>query len=165
MGIHLLRPTRPRSGLRRLAVAASIAALPVFGTPSLLAAAPRDLVVVAANNFPVDALTKEDIQLIYLGKKRAIGGTPVSAVDQSDTSPIKRDFLAQIMGVSHGEYRAQLLARRFQEGAVTPKFASNSAEVLAEVWMTTGAVGYVYRSELGSRPGIKVLFAVPTRSP
>lgn len=139
----------------------------VFGVSVLMTvsalAAPNDLVVIAAQEFPVDSLTIDDVQRIYLGRKLAIGDMPVTAIDQRETAPIKRDFLNRVLGLSHSDYRAQLLRQRFQDGAVTPKFVAGSADVLKEVWSIRGAIGYVYQSELGLRPGIKVLATIPTR--
>ncbi len=158
MGIHILRSRIPKTVLS--AVAGGV----VWGVLSFsfASAAPTDLVIVAAKGFPADSLTIEDVQNIYLGKKRTVGTTPVVAIDQSDTEHIKLEFLNRVLHLTHAEYRAQLLKRRFQEGAVTPKFEPNSAEVLRNVATTPGAVGYVYESELGSFPGLKVLAVVPT---
>ena len=158
MGIHILRSRISKAALS--AVAWGV----VWGLLSLpfASAAPTDLVIVAAKGFPADSLTIEDVQNIYLGKKRAVGDTPVVAIDQSEAEHIKLEFLKRVLHLTHADYRAQLLKRRFQEGAVTPKFATNSAAVLKDVATTPGAVGYVYESELASFPGLKVLAVVPT---
>ena len=105
-------------------------ALAVFGSPRSAATASTDLVFIASDQTPVHTLTADDIRNIYLGKKRIAEGFPVYAVDQSETEPIKLDFLQHVMNMTHAQYREQLLKRRFQEGAVTPKFVSNSAETL-----------------------------------
>lgn len=130
---------------------------------SFASAASSDLVFIAAKSFPADALAIEDIQNIYLGKKRVVGGSIVVAIDQSEAEHIKLDFLKCVLHLSHAEYRAQLMKRRFQEGAVTPKFEPTSAAVLRQVVETEGAVGYVYQSEIESNPDIKVLAVVPTK--
>lgn len=158
MGIHILRSRISKAALS--AVAWGV----VWGLFSLsfASAAPTDLVIVAAKGFPADSLAIEDVQNVYLGKKRAVGDTPVVAIDQSEAEHIKLEFLKRVLHLTHADYRAQLLKRRFQEGAVTPKFAPNSAAVLKDVATTPGAVGYVYESELASFPGLKVLAVVPT---
>jgi len=104
-----------------------------------------------------------DIQNIYLGKKRIAEGFPVYAVDQSETEHIKLDFLQRVMNMTHAQYREQLLKRRFQEGAVTPKFVTNSAEALKAVRETPGAIGYVYESEVGTMRSLRVLATIPTK--
>ncbi len=136
--------------------------LVIAGVPSWAWAAPTDLVIVASQDFPADALTLEELQNVYLGKKRSVNGVPVVAIDQSEVEPIKDQFLARVFKVTRFEYRAQLLKRRFQEGAVVPTFAANSPAVLNAVAKTEGAaIGYVYRSEAALYPELKILLVVP----
>ncbi len=163
MGLHILM-TRKRLGTALLPLAASVLwGLCSLGSLAAASAAPTDLVFIAAKDFPVDSLTLEEIQNIYLGKKRVVGGSIVVAVDQSEAEHIKLEFLQRVLHLSHAEYKAQLLKRHFQEGAATPKFEPNSVAVLREVAGTEGAVGYVYQSDLESNHGIKVLAVVPTK--
>jgi hypothetical protein len=140
-----------------------VTALAVFGSPRSALAAPTDLVFIGSDEAPVHTLTVDEIQNIYLGKKRIAEGFPIFAVDQSETEHIKRDFLQRVMNMTHAQYREQLLKRRFQEGAVTPKFVSNSAEALKAVRETPGAIAYVYESEIGTLRGLKVLATIPTK--
>jgi hypothetical protein len=140
-----------------------VTTLAVFGSARSASAAPTDLVIIASDQAPVHTLTVDDIQNIYLGKKRIVEGFPVYAVDQSEAEPIKLDFLQHVMNMTHAQYREQLLKRRFQEGAVTPKFVSNSAEALKAVRETPGAIGYVYESEVGTMLGLRVLATIPTK--
>jgi hypothetical protein len=162
MGLYILI-TRIRHGTALSVLAGSLAwGVLSLSSLSVASAASSDLVFIAAKSFPADSLTLEDIQNIYLGKKRVVGRSIVVAVDQSEAEPIKLEFLKRVLRLSHAEYRAQLMKRRFQEGAVTPKFEPTSAAVLRDVVETEGAVGYVYRSEVESNPDVKVLAVVPT---
>ena len=161
MGLHILM-TKKQLGTALLLLAASVLwGLWSPGSPSLASAASSDLVFIAAKNFPVDSLTFDEIQNIYLGKKRVVGGSIVVAIDQSEAEHIKLEFLQRVLHLSHAEYRVQLMKRHFQEGAATPKFEPNSAGVLREVTNTEGAVGYVYQSDIESNHDIKVLAVVP----
>lgn len=126
-------------------------------------AAPTDLIFLAADSAPFQSVSVEDLQNIYLGKKRVVAEFPVIAVDQSETEHIKLDFLKNVLHMTHADYRNQLLKRRFQEGAVTPKFVSNSTEALKFIRETKGAIGYVYQAEVGTLLGLKVLATVPTK--
>jgi len=163
MGIHLLI-AKNRRGVSPFLLAVSVLwGLSSLGSPSLALAAPSDLVFIAAKSFPTDSLTLEDIQNIYLGKKRVVGGSIVIPIDQGEAEHIKLEFLKRVLRLSHAEYRAQLMKRHFQEGAATPKFEPNSAAVLRDVVETEGAVGYVYQSEIESNQDIKVLAVVPTK--
>ncbi len=127
------------------------------------ATAPTDLVFVASDETPFQALSVEDIQNIYLGKKRMAGGYPVLAVDQSEAAPIKLDFLNHVLHMTQSQYREQLLKRRLREGAVLPKVVANSEEILKTVRETPGAIGYVHESEVGTMLGLKVVATVPTK--
>jgi hypothetical protein len=137
--------------------------LAVLGSPRSAATAPTDLIFIASDQAPVHTLTADDIRNIYLGKQRIVEGFPVYAVDQSETQSIKLDFLKHVMNMTHTQYREQLLKRRFQEGAVTPKFVSTSVEALKTVRETPGAIGYVYESEVGTMLGLRVLATIPTK--
>lgn len=125
--------------------------------------APTDLVFVAADVTPFHTMSVEDIQNIYLGKKRMAENYPVFAVDQSEAAPIKLDFLNYVLHMTQSQYREQLLKRRLQEGAVIPKVVGNSEEILKTVRETPGAIGYVHESEVGTMLGLKVVATVPTK--
>lgn len=127
------------------------------------ATAPTDLVFVASDQTPFQELTVEEIQNIYLGKKRMAGGHPVFAVDQSETTPIKLDFLNHVLHMTHSQYREQLLKRRLQEGAVIPRVVASSEETLKAVRETPGAIGYVHEFEVGTMLGLKVVATIPTK--
>jgi len=163
MGLHILI-AKIRRGTALPVLAGSITwGLLSLSSLSFASAASTDLVFIAAKSFPADSLTLEDIQNIYLGKKRVVGGSIVVAIDQGEAEHIKLEFLKRVLHLSHAEYRAQLMKRHFQEGAVTPKFEPSSAAVLRDVVETEGAVGYVYQSEIESNQDIKVLAVVPTK--
>ncbi|MEO6667078.1 MAG: hypothetical protein ABIO65_09950 [Nitrospiria bacterium] len=140
-----------------------VIALGVFGPARPAISAPTDLIFVVSESAPVQTLSIEDLQKIYLGKKRAVADFPIVAVDHSETEPVKLAFLNTILHLTHAEYRTQLLKRRFQEGAVTPKFVGSSTEALKTVRETPGAIGYVYQADGGSLLGLRVLATVPTQ--
>lgn len=127
------------------------------------ATAPTDLVFVASENTPFHALSVEDIQNIYLGKKRMAGSSPVFGVDQSEAAPIKLDFLNYVLHMTQSQYREQLLRRRLQDGAVIPKVVANSEETLKAVRENPEAIGYVHEFEVGTMLGLKVVATVPTK--
>jgi ABC-type phosphate transport system substrate-binding protein len=128
-----------------------------------VSAAPTDMVFVVSSEAPIQSLNVEDIQNIYLGKKRVVAGFPVSAIDHSETEPIKQAFLQHVMHLTHAQYREQLLRRRFQEGAVTPKFVGSAGEALNAVRETPGAIGYVYESDAGTLLGLKIVATIPAK--
>lgn len=128
-----------------------------------VSSAPTDLIFVVSSESPLQVLSSEDIQHIYLGKKRVVAGFPVSAVDHSESEPIKQAFLQRIMHMPHAQYREQLMRRRFQEGAVTPKFVATADEALNLARETPGAISYVYESDAGSLRGLKVVATIPAK--
>ncbi len=135
----------------------------VVGSGGVVAAAPTDLVFVVSTETPIQSLSAEDIQYIYLGKKRVVAGFPVFAVDHSETESIKQAFLERVMHMPHAQYREQLMRRHFQEGAVTPKFVANADDALNVARETPGAIAYVYESDAGTLLGLKVLATIPTK--
>lgn len=168
MGVRVLNT--PKRGLSmnnvslRLAIGMCLTiALALVVFEGFAATASTDLVFVASADTPIHALSVEDIQNIYLGKKRMAGSTPVFAVDQSEAAPIKQDFLSYVLHMTQSQYREQLLKRRLQEGAVIPKVVANSEEILKAVRETPGAIGYVHESEVGTMLGLRVVATVPTK--
>lgn len=148
---------------RAIACGWALMILGILGQAEPAISAPTDLIFIVSESAPVQTLSIDDLQKIYLGKKRAVAEFPIMPVDQSETEPIKLAFLKTILHLTHAEYRTQLLKRRFQEGAVTPKFVANSTEALKTIRETPGAIGYVYQAEVGSLLGLRVLATVPTK--
>lgn len=153
---------RPRQTSLLLGIA-TVVAMGSFIAADRVSAAPTDLIFVVSADAPIQSLNTEDIQNIYLGKKRVVAGTTVSAVDHSETEAIKQAFLARIMHMTHAQYREQLMRRRFQDGAVTPKFVGSAGEALNAVRENPGAIGYVYESDAGTLLGLKVLATIPEK--
>jgi hypothetical protein len=149
-----------RQALLGLGVA-TFTAMASLGAADCAAAAPTDLIFVVSSEAPIQTVSIEDIQNIYMGKKRIVGGFPVSAVDHSETEPIKQAFLERVLHMTHAQYREQLMRRHFQEGAVTPKFVATASDALNTIRETPGAIGYVYESEAGTLLGLRVIATIP----
>ncbi|HET8759934.1 MAG TPA: hypothetical protein VFN94_02630 [Nitrospiria bacterium] len=147
----------------KLLCIAALAAIGSFMAADGVSAAPNDLVFVASSETPVQSLKTDEILNIYLGKQRVANGFPVSAIDHSETETIKRTFLERVMRMTHAQYREQLMRRRFQEGAVTPKFVTSADEALNVARETPGAIAYVYESDAGTLRGLKVLATIPAK--
>ncbi|MFZ5864044.1 MAG: hypothetical protein ACOYXR_14555 [Nitrospirota bacterium] len=154
-----MRPI-PASVMLRVATVLMMGSLLTAGR---VAADPTDLIFVVSSETPIQSLPVEDVQNIYLGKKRVVAGFPVSAIDHSESEPIKQAFLKHVMHLTHSQYREQLMRRRFQEGAVTPKFVGNASEALNAIREPPGAIGYVYESDAGTLLGLKVVATLPTK--
>jgi hypothetical protein len=140
-----------------------LAMVATLGTAEGAFAAPSDLIFVVSEETPIQSVSLDDLQNIYLGKKRTVGVTPVSAVDHGEAEPIKQVFLERVLHMTQAQYREQLMRRHFQEGAVTPKFVENSSEALNRVRETPGAIGYVLESEAGTLLGIRVIATIPAK--
>jgi hypothetical protein len=141
--------------------AVTLAMTATLGMVDPASAAPTDLVFVVSSDTPIQSVSTEEIQNIYLGKQRMVGGIPVFAVDHSETERIKQAFLEHVLHMTHAQYREQLMRRHFQEGAVTPKFVSTADEALNAVRETPGAIAYVYESESGTLLGLRVVATIP----
>jgi ABC-type phosphate transport system substrate-binding protein len=89
------------------------------------------------------AITRDVLAQIYLGGASRWGnGDLIAAVDLSSTSPIRRAFSEQVLGMSVDGVRFHWL-RRIAAGLRPPLSKPADAEVIAFVARQPGGVGYV----------------------
>ena len=131
---------------------------------AVAAAEIRELAVISGKSFPADALTLEEVKEIYRGEKQLIGGQRLKPIDQRETQGIRNQFLNKVMNFSGDEYVTYWNNRLFREGGIPPIPKSNSAEVIAAVQETEGAIGYVWLTDTSdSKANLKILFTIPVR--
>lgn len=132
----------------------------VFGGPAATAQA-KQLAIIAGKSFPVDTLTLDVLQDIYMGEKQIIGSVRLKPIDQRDNQPIKFQFLDRVLHLSRDGYITYWNNRLFREGGIPPIPKQNSEEVILTVEETVGAIGYVYSEEAkAARDRIKILITI-----
>jgi ABC-type phosphate transport system substrate-binding protein len=93
---------------------------------------------VAGAKFPRAALAQ-----IYLGKARSWGdGSPITPVDQSAVSPVRRAFSDSVLGTPVDAVKRHWM-RNVSAGQLPPAVKESDAAVIAFVASSRGAVGYI----------------------
>lgn len=125
----------------------SLAAVPlwtVLVTAPLSPAAqePYQLIVNAAN--PVVELPTGDVARLFLRTTRTWkNGVPAQPVDQSLSSPVRMQFVKQVLGQTRGEVQDYWLKRMFSGTEVPPPVRDSDVAVIEYVRANSGGIGYV----------------------
>ncbi|WP_332848389.1 hypothetical protein [Massilia sp. S19_KUP03_FR1] len=108
----------------------------------ILAAAPAFAeVVVVVNPANTDAISKDQVANVYLGKSTAF--TPI---DQSDGSAIRGEFYKKVADKDASQTKALWSKLVFTGKAAPPKEVASSADVKKAVAANPKAIGYIEKS-------------------
>lgn len=113
-----------------------------------LAAGPAlaDLVVIANKAGP-DAMTKEQVADVFLGKATSLpGGTGAAPMDLPESNAMREEFYTKTTGKSAAQVKSYWAKMSFTGKGTPPKEAGSSAEVKKAVAANPGAIGYVEKS-------------------
>lgn len=115
------------------------------------------LVVVVNAASGVDALTREQVINIFLGRFRQLPtGMAALPVDQPAEQPLRADFYRQLVNKSPAEIRAYWARLVFSGKTAPPQGAKTQDEVLQWLAERPGAIGYLRADQL--TPQLKVVF-------
>jgi ABC-type phosphate transport system substrate-binding protein len=90
------------------------------------------------------SLARDVLAQIYLGRVQRWGdGAPIAAVDLSGTSPVRRAFCEEVLGMSMEAVRFHWLQTVSSTGKRPPPTKASDQDVIAFVATKPGAVGYV----------------------
>jgi ABC-type phosphate transport system substrate-binding protein len=131
-----------RAAVFRLLVAAGAVCL-AQGAP---AAASDPFVVIVNASVPGTSMRRADLAAVFLNKAQRWGnGSPVTVVDQSGTSPVRRAFSETVLQMTVPAvlqyWQRQLLLPTAP--VKLPVVKQSDDEVLTVIAGTSGAVGYV----------------------
>ncbi len=102
-----------------------------------------DTVVVANRGIGEDNLSKKEIQNVFLGKKKSLGGVTVQlAVLKGDAKDLHGRFLSTYVKKSPSKFRNHYKKLVFTGKGKAPQSFSSEASLLAFVAGTKGAIGY-----------------------
>lgn len=116
------------------------------------AAEPQPVLIGSPGMARIDTATAARL---YTGRTIEVGGRPVTVVNAPVGTPLRQRFLALVLQQDDEQYRAYWTVRRHVGKGAPPRELATSADVIAFVAGTPGAVGYIDASEL--RPGLNVL--------
>lgn len=122
-------------------------------------AAAETVVIVNAHS-PVDALTREQVVNIFMGRYRKLpDGTLAAPLDSGVESPERRDFYQKLLNKSLAEINAYWARLTFSGRTQPPSALDSPQTVAAEVGRSPHAIGYIDRRYL--TPQVKVVFVLP----
>lgn len=119
-----------------------------------LAAPAMAEVVVVVNPGNADALGKDQIANVFLGKSTAL--TPI---DQTDGSPIRAEFYKKVADKDAAQAKALWSKLVFTGKATPPKEVGSSADVKKAIAANPKAIGYIEKSAVDA--SVKVVFSAP----
>ncbi|ANQ83764.1 hypothetical protein dqs_0689 [Azoarcus olearius] len=118
-----------------------------------------ELVLVAARSGPIPALSREEAEQLYLGRRTTLAdGTPVSLVDLP-AGAARDSFYQELTGKNPSQTRAYWSRLVFTGRALPPREAATVAE--ARDWIATrpGTIGYLPVGSPDDR--LRVLLRLP----
>jgi len=168
-GLHAATPTRaaafgtrriplleadrsPADGRRGMAKGVRVAATAWALVAALLAVAPvvaaeparaGECRVLVHDGLPLDGLTRKVVTGIFLGDIRFVGQVRVLPITYGEGSAAERDFVEQCLGISAPAFRLNWVRLVFREGTAPPRSVNTTANMVAVVDTTPGAVGYL----------------------
>ncbi len=111
--------------------------------------------VAVIANAPLRGVDADTLRRIYSGRIVELDGLPLHPVQLVGGHPLRQRFLASVLQQKDEDYVAYWTVRRYIGKGTPPRELAATADVLAFVQRTPGAIGYVDAAEL--RPGQAVL--------
>ena len=108
--------------------------------------ATADIVVVVSAKSPVGALSKEQVEDIFLGKTiRFPDGALAVAIDQPEGSAIRNEFYDKVVGKTAAQIKAYWSKIIFTGRGQPPPSVSNTVEMMKRISANPAAIGYIDR--------------------
>jgi ABC-type phosphate transport system substrate-binding protein len=108
-----------------------------------------DIVVVVSARSPVSALSKEQVEDIFLGKTiRFPDGALAVAIDQPEGSASRNEFYDKVVGKTAAQIKAYWSKIIFTGRGQPPPSVSNAIEMMKRVSANPAAIGYIDRDML-----------------
>jgi ABC-type phosphate transport system substrate-binding protein len=108
--------------------------------------ATADIVVVVSAKSPVGALSKAQVEDIFLGKTiRFPDGALAVAIDQPEGSAIRNEFYDKVVGKTAAQIKAYWSKIIFTGRGQPPPSVSNTVEMMKRISANPAAIGYIDR--------------------
>ena len=105
-----------------------------------------DVVVVVSAKSPVVALSKAQVEDIFLGKTiRFPSGAEAVVIDQAEGSAVRNEFYDKVFGKSAAQIKAYWSKIIFTGRGQPPPSVSNTIEMLKRISANPAAIGYIDR--------------------
>ena len=119
-----------------------------------------ELAIIAHPSNPEAALTKKQVKLIFLGKKKSFpGGVEAKPVDQNEDSPAHAEFYQKVVGKTGAKLKSYWSKMVFTGKASPPQVVGDGTDVKNWVAKHEEALGYIDAAEVDE--SVKVLLVIP----
>jgi len=137
----------------------TLAATPCAGLLLQPLSVQADEGVVVIANAPLRGVDGEAIKRIYGGRMVELDGQPLRPVQLAAGQALRRRFANAVLQQSDEDFIAYWTVRRYIGKGAPPRELASSAEVIAHVQHTPGAIGYIDAADLKPdlKPGLHVL--------
>lgn len=115
-----------------------------------------EMVVIVNKDNPLATISKADIEMIYLGKKKQFqNGLPAVPVDLPADFPLRREFFANVLGKGEDSYRLYWVRMIFSGKGQPPLTLGAEDEAVRFVSQNKGGIAFVDSGGITS--GVKVV--------
>ncbi|WP_096085203.1 phosphate ABC transporter substrate-binding protein [Agaribacterium haliotis] len=105
--------------------------------------ASAEIAVIVSSASPISSADAKELERLYLGKSKKIGGSNAVPVNQKAGSSAASHFNQTVLGKSDSQVKAYWSKLVFTGKGTPPKEMPDDAAVIAEVSASDSSVGYV----------------------
>ena len=115
--------------------------LPLFASAQSVNA--EELAVIVSKNSPVTSLTEVEVQQIFSGQMRSVGGNAMQTLDLPGGDPLRDAFYQQLLSRSPDQMRSHWARLIFTGKARPPREVNGPLEMLTMIESSDSFVGYI----------------------
>lgn len=141
--------------MKRFAFIAGLAILLAWNGPS--PAEERAVVIVAAQDSPLDAITPHQVRLSFLAVPVRVDGALVKPVLNTGDPLLHEVFLQKAIYLSDQHYRRQIVSQVFRSGGARPAEARGTRELIELLQRGPERIGYMWRRDARDHNDLKIL--------
>lgn len=117
----------------------------------------RALVIVAAEDSPIEAITPHEIRLSFLAVPVRVKGVLVKPVLNPGDPLLHEVFLQKAIYLSDQHYRRQLVSQVFRSGGARPAEARGTDQLVELLQRVPERISYMWQRDAQSRDDLKIL--------
>jgi len=131
--------------------------LAIMTLPNLVWADDAMVVVVNAKN-PVTKMSADEVSQLFMGQSEFFpGGSPATAIDQPESTPLRTEFDAKVLGKTPSQLHAYWSKIVFTGKGKPLKEVPTSKDVVDFLNKNPNAIGYMEKSAVDNN--VKVVYA------
>lgn len=107
-------------------------------------AASADVILITAEQNPVEELHKREVQSLYKGRLSAVNGKPLKPLNALPGTVERNQFLNRLMQLNELDYTGYWHVRRYSGQGTPPEEVSNQDELFQLLKKEPDRVGYLW---------------------